>query len=146
ARSVGLNVPIMANGPGFTPQLLSTPAGPALKDNLYVVSAMAPVTLPSPGAKAAQEAFVKAYPDAVPTQVGSVFGYTQAQVTRAVLQKACDNKDLTRAGLLTAAHQISGLDTGGLVAGPLDYTKPSEPPTRTVYIARPDASVPGGLV
>jgi len=27
ARSVGLDVPILANGPGFTPQLLSTPAG-----------------------------------------------------------------------------------------------------------------------
>jgi ABC-type branched-subunit amino acid transport system substrate-binding protein len=145
AKSVGLNVPIMANGPGFTPQLLSTPAGPALKENLHVVSSMAPAALDSPGAKAAQEAFVKAHPDAIPTQVGSVFGYTQAQVTRAVLQKACDNKDLTRQGVLTAAHQISGLDTGGLVAGPLDYTNPDQPPTRAVYIARPDASVPGGL-
>jgi ABC-type branched-subunit amino acid transport system substrate-binding protein len=145
AKSVGLTVPIVANGPGFTPQLLSSPAGPALKDNLYVVSSMAPAALDSPGAKAAQDAFAKAYPDAVPTQVGSVFGYTQAQVTRAVLQKACDNKDLTRAGVLAAAHQISGLDTGGLVAGPLDYTHPDQPPTRMVYLARPDSTVPGGL-
>jgi ABC-type branched-subunit amino acid transport system substrate-binding protein len=145
AKSVGLAVPIVANGPGFTPQLLSTPAGPALKDNLYVVSSMAPAALDSSGAKVAQEAFSKAYPDGVPTQVGSVFGYTQAQVTRAVLQKACDNKDLTRAGLLTAAHQISGLDTGGLVAGPLDYTNPDQPPTRAVYIAKADSTVPGGL-
>jgi len=145
AKSVGLSVPIVANGPGFTPQLLSTPAGPALKDNLYVVSSMAPASLDNPGARAAQEAFTKAYPDAVPTQVGSVFGYTQAQVTRAVLQKACDNKDLTRQGMLTALHQISGLDTGGLVAGPLDYTNPNQPPTRAVYIAKADSTVPGGL-
>lgn len=145
AKSVGLTVPIVADGPGFTPQLLSTPAGPALKENLYVVSSMAPAALDSTGAKAAQEAFTKAYPDAVPTQVGSVFGYTQAQVTRAVLQKACDNKDLTRAGLITAAHQISGLDTGGLVAGPLDYTNPDQPPTRAVYISKADSTVPGGL-
>ena len=67
----------------------------------------------------------------MPTQVGSVFGYVQARVTKEVLQKACDNKDLTRQGVLTALHQLSGLDTGGLVAGTLDYTKAGQPPSRT---------------
>ncbi|HEV2778703.1 MAG TPA: ABC transporter substrate-binding protein [Actinophytocola sp.] len=145
ARSVGLAVPIVANGPGFTPQLLSTPAGAALKENLHVVSSMAPPSLDSPGARTLADLFTKAHPNEQPTQVGSVFGYAQAQATRAVLQKACDNKDLTRQGLVTALHQISGLDTGGLVAGPLDYTNPDQPPTRTVYIAQADSSVPGGL-
>jgi ABC-type branched-subunit amino acid transport system substrate-binding protein len=145
AKSVGLSVPIVANGPGFTPQLLSSPAGPALKENLYVVSSMAPPSLDAPAAKQLQTAFSAAYPDAVPTQVGSLFGYVQAKVTGEILRKACDNKDLTRAGLLSALHQISGLDTGGLVAGTLDYTKSGEPPSRTVYICQVDASVPGGL-
>jgi len=145
AKSVGLNVPIVANGPGFTPQLLGSPAGPALKENLHVVSSIAPPALDTPAAKQLQEAFVKEYPDAVPTQVGSVFGYVQARVTKDILQKACDSSDLTRQGVLTALHQISGLDTGGLVAGTLDYTKAGQPPSRTVYISRVDASVPGGL-
>jgi ABC-type branched-subunit amino acid transport system substrate-binding protein len=145
AKSVGLSVPIVANGPGFTPQLLSSPAGPALKENLTVVSSMAPPALDKPAATQLQAAFVKEYPDAVPTQVGSLFGYAQAKVTKDILQKACDNKDLTRKGLLTALHQISGLDTGGLVAGTLDYSKPGQPPSRTIYISQVDASVPGGL-
>jgi len=145
AKSVGLNVPIVANGPGFTPQLLNSPAGTALKENLHVVSSIAPPALDTPAAKQLQEAFAKEYPDAVPTQVGSVFGYVQARVTKDILQKACDNKDLTRQGVLTALHQISGLDTGGLVAGTLDYTKAGQPPSRTVYISRVDAGVPGGL-
>lgn len=145
AKSVGLNVPIVANGPGFTPQLLGSPAGPALKENLHVVSSIAPPALDTPAAKQLQEVFAKEYPDAVPTQVGSVFGYVQARVTKDILQKACDNADLTRQGVLTALHQISGLDTGGLVAGTLDYTKAGQPPSRTVYISRVDASVPGGL-
>ncbi len=145
AKSVGLNVPILANGPGFTPQLLSTPAGPALKDNLYVVSSIAPVSAQTPAATAAAAAFDKAYPDGTPTQVGSGFGYVQAQVTKAVLQKACDNHDLTRAGLLTAQHQLSAVDTGGLVAGVLDYSDPAQPPSRTVYIARADSAARGGL-
>ena len=47
-------------------------------------------------------------------------------------------------GLVKAAHELSGVDTGGLVGGPLDYTKVGEPSTRAVYIARP-AEVIGGL-
>jgi ABC-type branched-subunit amino acid transport system substrate-binding protein len=145
AKSVGLNVPIVANGPGFTPQLLNSPAGPALIENLHVVSSIAPPAFDNPAAKQLQEAFSKEYPDAVPTQVGSVFGYVQARVTKDVLQKACDNSDLTRAGVLAALHQISGLDTGGLIAGTLDYTKAGQPPSRSVYISKVDKSVPGGL-
>jgi ABC-type branched-subunit amino acid transport system substrate-binding protein len=145
ASSVGLAVPIVANGPGFTPQLLGTPAGAALKANLHVVSSMAPPAMDSAAAKQLQAEFAKQYPDATPTQVGSLFGYTQARVTRDILQKACDSKDLTRQGLLDALHSISDLDTGGLVAGSLDYTKTGQPPSRTVYISRVDASVPGGL-
>jgi ABC-type branched-subunit amino acid transport system substrate-binding protein len=145
AKSVGLDVPILANGPGFTPQLLATPAGPALTANLYVVSGIAPFSVSTPAATAAAASFDKAYPGGTPTQVGSSFGYVQAQVTKAVLQKACDNKDLTRAGLLTAMHQISALDTGGLVAGTLNYTDPAQPPSRSVYIAKADSAARGGL-
>jgi ABC-type branched-subunit amino acid transport system substrate-binding protein len=145
AKSVGLDVPIAANGPGFTPQLLDSPAGPALKEHLYVVSSIAPPSLDAPAATQLQDAFSKEYPDAVPTQVGSVFGYVQARVTKEVLQTACDNKDLTRQGVITALHEISGLDTGGLIAGTLDYTRSGQPPSRSVYIAQVDAGVPGGL-
>jgi hypothetical protein len=42
-------------------------------------------------------------------------------------------------------HQLSAVDTGGLIAGPLDYTKAGEPPSRTVYISQVDATAPGGL-
>jgi len=145
AASIKLSVPIVANGPGFTPQLLKTPAGPALTEHLHVVSSIAPPALDTPAARKLQEDFAKEYPDAAPTQVGSVFGYVQAQGVRAALQKACDKSDLTRQGVLDALHTLSDVDTGGLVAGPLDYTKAGEPPTRAVYISRADAAVPGGL-
>jgi len=61
-----------------------------------------------------------------------------------ILNQACKDKDLSRQGLVKAAHKLSGIDTGGLVAGTLDYTKVGEPSTRSVYIARP-AEVIGGL-
>lgn len=145
AESLGLSVPIVTNGPGFTPQLLDTPAGPALEEHLYVVSSMAPPALDTPAARELQEAFASAHPDELPTQVGSVFGYVQAQVMRDILQQACDNEDLSRDGVLAALRELSAVDTGGLVAGSLDYTDPTQPPSRAVYISRADASVPGGL-
>jgi ABC-type branched-subunit amino acid transport system substrate-binding protein len=145
AKSVGLDVPIVSNAPGFTPQLLATPAGPALKENVHVVSGIAPFSLDTPEAKKVAAAFDAAYPGETPTQAGFVFGYTQAKVTHAILAKACENKDLSREGMLAAMRQVTGLDTGGLVAGPLDFGDPAQPPTRTVYISKVDDSVPGGL-
>jgi ABC-type branched-subunit amino acid transport system substrate-binding protein len=145
AKATGLSVPIVANGPGFTPQLLGSPAGPALKENLIVVSSIAPPGLDTAAAQQLQQDFTKEYKGAVPTQVGSVFGYVQAKVTKEILQKACDSKDLTRQGVLAAMRQISGLDTGGLIAGTLDYTKAGQPPSRSVYISQVDVAAPGGL-
>ena len=72
------------------------------------------------------------------------FGYAQAQVMYEILNQGCKNKDLSRAGLVKAAHQVSGIDTGGLIAAPLDYTKVGQPSERAVYIAKP-ADVIGGL-
>ena len=45
------------------------------------------------------------------------FGYAQAEVMYNILKKACDNKDLTREGIVKASRQLSGVDTGGLIAG-----------------------------
>ena len=72
------------------------------------------------------------------------FGWAQGQVMNEILKKACENKDLSREGLVKASRQLSNLDLEGLTAGPLDYTKVGEPSTRAVYILRP-ADVPGGL-
>ena len=35
----------------------------------------------------------------------------------AVLEKACENKDLSREGLVKAFRELDAVDTGGLVAG-----------------------------
>ena len=45
---------------------------------------------------------------------------------------------------MKALRGMDGVDTGGLVAGTLDYSKLGVPPSRSVYIARP-AEVIGGL-
>jgi ABC-type branched-subunit amino acid transport system substrate-binding protein len=145
AKSSGLNVPIVGDGPVFTPQLLKTPAAPALTENLYVVTAIAPPSLAAAGVKQFLQAFQAKFPGSLPVQNGSLFGYATSQITGAALDQACKNKDLTRQGLVTALRSLKNFDTRGTVAGPLDYANPAQPPTRMTYISKVNADAPGGL-
>ena len=69
-----------------------------------------------------------AYPKGTPSSNGSLYAYAGAQIADAALTKACENKDLTRKGVLDALHSLNALDTGGTVAGTLDFTDPARPP------------------
>jgi ABC-type branched-subunit amino acid transport system substrate-binding protein len=145
AKAQGLDVPIMSSGPGWAPQILATPAAGALKKNLFVSGSLAPFSLDKPGPTQVRNAWQKAYPNEPASGVSVDFGWANAKMMDEVLTKACANKDLSRQGIVTALHQISGEDLDGLVAGPLDYTKPGQPPSRTVYIGHVNTKVPGGL-
>ena len=143
AASQGLNVPIVGNNPTFDPAVMASPAAKALAANAYIAGSISAWTLDKPQVKQVGDEFVSknGKKDA---KASVQFGYAQAQVMYEILKKACDNKDLSREGIVKASRQLSGVDTGGLIAGPLDYTKIGEPSTRTIYIARP-ANVIGGL-
>jgi len=122
---------------------MSSPAAKALTANVYVAGSISPFTLNMPKVKEVGDQYIKAYGEKN-AKASVQFGYVQAQVMYEILNKACSNKDLSREGLIKAARQLSGLDTGSLVAGTLDYTKLGQPSSRSVYIARP-ANTPGGL-
>jgi ABC-type branched-subunit amino acid transport system substrate-binding protein len=145
AASQKLDVPIVANGPGWTPQLLTTPAADALAANYYVVSSMAPLGLEADGVKEFLDAYEAEYPKGTPSSNGSLYAYAGAQIADAALTKACENKDLTRQGVLDALRSIDALDTGGTIAGTLDFTDPAQPPSREIYVAKVSKDVPGGL-
>jgi ABC-type branched-subunit amino acid transport system substrate-binding protein len=145
AASQNLDVPIVANGPGWTPQLLTTPAADALAANYFVVSSMAPLGLEADGVKEFLDAYEAAYPKGTPSSNGSLYAYAGAQIADAALTKACENKDLTRQGVLEALRSIDALDTGGTIAGTLDFTDPAQPPSRMIYIAKVSKDAPGGL-
>jgi len=136
AAAQGLNVPIAGNNPVFAPGLLKGPAGPALKQNLYVAS---PVPSFDKNPDLLKEYAAK-YPG--DTTLGVVFGAASADVMRQILEKACANGDLTRAGMTAAKGQLSNVDTGGLSV-PLDFSKVGVSPSLKSYIFQP-ADVPGG--
>ncbi len=140
----GYTVPFVGNGPSFSTALLATAAKPALEKQFYVATSIAPFSATSSGAVDVRTAFLAKYPDATKIQY-ALFGYAQAQIMAGILDTACKNNNLTRAGLLKAFQSQSNVDTGGLVA-PLDFSKPGGIPARKSYILKPDSTSPGGLV
>jgi ABC-type branched-subunit amino acid transport system substrate-binding protein len=144
AKSIGLDVPIGTNGPVFAPQLLSTPVGDTLDKNVTVFNSGAVYASDNPEVKKIAAAYEKAYPKGVPQQA-VVTGWSQAQITKAILEKACENKDLTREGLVKAFRELSDVDTQGTVAGTLDFTKVGQASTKAVYAHDVDKDAPGGL-
>jgi ABC-type branched-subunit amino acid transport system substrate-binding protein len=143
AASQGLNVPIVGNNPTFDPAVMASPAAKALAANAYIAGSISAWTLDKPQVKQVGDAFL-AKNGKKDAKASVQFGYAQAKVMYEILNKACENKDLSHEGIVKAARQLSGVDTGGLISGPLDYTKIGEPSTRSIYIARPD-NVTGGL-
>ncbi|MCW2605680.1 MAG: bra [Frankiales bacterium] len=138
SAAAGLDVPIIGNNPVFSPALLKSPAAPALKKNLIVAS---PVNSFASHEDLLKEYQAK-YSGSTPS-LGVVFGTGMSEVMKQILDKACENKDLTRDGLLAAKKELSSLDTGGLIV-PLDLSVGvDKSPSRESFILQP-ADVPGG--
>ncbi|WP_446039648.1 ABC transporter substrate-binding protein [Streptomyces sp. SID1121] len=142
AAATGFQVPVIGNNSAFAPQLLATPAGPALMKDYYVASSTLPIgsTEPAP-AKLAKE-YAAAYPEDV-LDNGVVAGYTAGQVYGDVLKKACAAKDLTREGVGKALLTVTAYQSGFGITH--NFSDPAAPSTRESVIMKPDDKVPGGL-
>ncbi|MEU8341688.1 ABC transporter substrate-binding protein [Spirillospora sp. NPDC048832] len=143
ARAKGIMAPIVASNSGFSPQLLQTPAAPALLKGFYMASAGAPISSDLPAIKKLADDYGKKYPGQ-PRDSAVVNGYTGAVIFADALKKACQAKDLTRDGLI-AAHRSTTAHDGGY-GTPMDFSKVDEPGTRKTYILRTDAKALGGMV
>jgi len=74
------------------------------------------------------------------------FGYTEAKVTAAILKKAFDNHDVTRAGLLRAFNSLQNVNVGGLYPTLHYGSAPNQRvPSRDNSIYSIDPSVAGNL-
>jgi ABC-type branched-subunit amino acid transport system substrate-binding protein len=140
AHSLGFDPQWILQSPAFSPSLLKVPALVPLLSKAWIVTQGATWGDTSqPGMKALLDDVAKYAPDQQPDGFFQ-FGYTESKVTYAILKKALDNKDITRAGLLTAFESLKNVDVGGLLP-PLSYgSTPNErAPSRDsiVYIIDP---------
>jgi len=139
ASAAGLDVPILGSTPTWTAGLLATPAADALREHLYVAFPAAPFE--NADAAAFRDAYLEAYPDENPS-LQIVLEYSEAVALDAVLEQACADGDLTRAGVLAARGELTTVETG--VTPTLDLSDPSRAATAEQYITRA-ADVAGGL-
>ena len=115
AHVLGYDPQWILQSPAYSPLLLATKVGPLLQHEAWVVSQGAMWGDTSkPGMAQLITDQQKYAPDQKPDGFFEA-GYTYAKVTYAILKKAIENKDLTRAGLLTAFESLKNVDLGGLL-------------------------------
>ncbi|GAT64697.1 ABC transporter substrate-binding protein [Planomonospora sp. ID91781] len=143
ALAGGMKVPFLGSNSAYSPQLLPTPAGPALLAAFEYVTAGAPMSSDLPAIKKLGEDYKAKYPgDAVDSGVSA--GYTAAGIVVDALKKACEGKDLTRAGVV-AAHRGQNA-WGEQYGGVMDFTVFDKPASLRSYVVKPDKEALGGAV
>ena len=137
AATQGLDVPLIGNNPVFAPGLLEGPAAEPLKKNLIVASP----TNSFDNQPELLEEYQEKYPDVTPS-LGVVVGTGMSEIMLQILEKACEDGDLTPEGMIAAKQSLTDVDTDDLLV-PLDFSQVGESPSRQSFILQP-ADVPGG--
>ncbi|TWP52289.1 ABC transporter substrate-binding protein [Lentzea tibetensis] len=132
----------IGTSPTWNPGLLKSPAAPAIKA-LYMQSAPWKAWNTESVGHTAMRA---ALPSVTPND-GYTAGWVWAYPLKAALQKAADNKDLTRAGLLNAVRQLDSVDYEGMLpSGAGKQTgSPNDHVFRQSLIYKPDDAAPTGV-
>jgi ABC-type branched-subunit amino acid transport system substrate-binding protein len=143
AAANGLEMSFIGSNPTFSPALLASPAADALQASYEMVSPIAPYASDAAGPTTVRDAFAATFDGETPTHF-VLYGYAQGELMAQILETACENGALTRAGLQEAFQSLDNVDTAGLVA-PMDFSDPGQPPAREVHILKPDIAVDGGL-
>jgi ABC-type branched-subunit amino acid transport system substrate-binding protein len=141
--AAGLTAPVIGNNPTYLPALLRTPAGPALQKLFMLVGPSNPVSAGGSAVTGVLDALRAAEPALAPDST-SIYGWAVARAYVEVLRRACAAGDLSRAGVAAAFRRTEPVSTDGLLPD-LDFSRPGSPPTRQVFISRPDPTAAGGL-
>lgn len=131
-----LDVPLLGSNPTFGTTLATEQQTYEALDRYYVVSSGDSLSSDNPAAAELLQ-IVQSTSDDTPNDA-VILGYSFGLAWQAVLEQACEAGDLSRAGVIEAKDQVSGVDTKGLT-GTLDFTKPGAPSSRASFIAQLDA-------
>ena len=152
AATLGFKPQWILQGPSFLEQLITkdgnvdsppTPVAGALKGALVTSFAAPWGDEETPGMKELV-ADHDAYSAKLPPSIYFTLAYAQSQVQAAILRKAIQSGNLTRAGILAAKQNLGTVDLRG-IAPNVSYAPQPGPPTRKSLITRIEPSVPGFL-
>ncbi|WP_134324454.1 ABC transporter substrate-binding protein [Cumulibacter soli] len=141
-ESQGLNLPMIGNNPNFATTLLADDAVVEAMQDLHIVQGFEPYAGDSPKSEELRTSFDETFPDEEPGY-GVPPGYLAGLMWGAILEKACDNGDMTRQGLVDARLSLDAVDGAGL-SDTMDLTDPGVPAVRSGYVLQIDADAIGG--
>ncbi len=146
AFKLGYNPQWILQSPAFALALLSVPGLGALMSRAWLVSQGASWGDTSvPGMAQMLKDVAKYAPDQKPDGYFE-FGYTESEITYAILKKALDNNDITRDGLFTAFESLKNVDLRGLLPPVTFGSSPNERvPTRDSVVFAIDPTQPAGV-
>ncbi|MGW4032666.1 ABC transporter substrate-binding protein [Streptomyces sp. NPDC004838] len=119
------------------------PAQKALTERLVLTSNTSPFSADTEMVKKIRDAYAKKYPGTeITAPVGA--GYVFALTYHTILERACQNKDLTRDGVAKALTEVTNVDSGGMQVA-LDFSEPGKPASRESFIVKPDPKAVDGV-
>ena len=143
ASARGFKGKFIGTNPTWNPGLLKGPAAAAITSQYMQSGPLQPYGSNTPGHQAMRGALGN-----VPQpNEGHTAGWMFSYPLKAALQKAAENKDLTRAGLLAAVNSLTSVDYEGMLPeGAGNYSgTPNEIVFRQSEIHKPDEAAPSGV-
>ncbi|MEW6476825.1 MAG: ABC transporter substrate-binding protein [Actinomycetota bacterium] len=122
--------------PSYNPALLKGDVKNLIDSSFYLSAYTVQLGTDVPGMSEMVDA-IKAYDAKALASDAYVYGWTEAQVTEAILRKAADNKDLTREGVVKAAFELDKVDFKGLAPSQSWKGDPNSYVVRESYIFKP---------
>jgi ABC-type branched-subunit amino acid transport system substrate-binding protein len=143
AAQLGWTVPILASAVSYDPAIMQSPVAPVFAKQVLITSPVAPWSADAEGVRELRDGYHRRFPGEEGT-LNTVHGYTVAMAYVAVLEKACEKRDLTRDGVLRAFHDTNSIKTKSLT-GELRFSLVGRPSATESYMSRPAAEVAGTL-
>jgi ABC-type branched-subunit amino acid transport system substrate-binding protein len=139
AFAAGFQKPYIGSIPTWNSAVLDSPAGPAIEALYMQASAFPGWDADAPGTEA-----MRAAAGATPPNDWYNLGWAGGYVMKAVLEKAIENDDLSREGIVVAAKELTEVDSQGtLPEGSGNYAgDPNEAAVRVTQLNKVDKTAP----
>jgi ABC-type branched-subunit amino acid transport system substrate-binding protein len=136
AGARGFTGKFIGTGPTWNPGLLNGPAAATIMSQYLQSGPTQPYGADTPG----HEAMRAALGNVPQPNEGHTSGWVFSYPLKAALEKAAENKDLTRAGLLAAVKSLTSVDYEGMLPeGSGNYSgSPNEQVVRQTRVGKPD--------
>lgn len=143
ASARGFKGKFIGTNPTWNPGLLKGPAAAAITSLYLRSSPLQPYGTDTPG----HEAMRAALGNVPQPNEGYTAGWVLSYPLKTALEKAAENKDLTRAGLLAAVKSLTSVDYEGMLPeGAGNYSgTPNDNVFRQSEVHKPDEAAPSGV-